>query len=202
MEISSEVAAIVLAAGGSVRMGQPKQLLSVGGVPMVRRVTEAVCAVGLAQVAVVVGAHAQAVTQALAGLRVDVVVNEGWREGLSTSLRAGLGALRPEVQAVLIVLADQPALTPGLLRALVTRYQATGAPIVAPFHQGRRGNPVLFDRSLFPELLAVAGDRGGRVILTQHNERLERVETDDPAVMMDVDTRQDYERIQRAGIEP
>jgi molybdenum cofactor cytidylyltransferase len=202
MEISSEVAAIVLAAGGSVRMGQPKQLLPVDGVPMVRRVTEAVCAAGLTQVAVVVGAHAQAVKQALTGLRVDVVVNEGWREGLSTSLRAGLGALRPEVRAVLIVLADQPALTPGLLRALVTRYEATGAPIVAPFHQDRRGNPVLFDRSLFPELLAVEGDRGGRVVLARHHERLERVETDDPAVMMDVDTRQDYERIQRAGIEP
>jgi EmrB/QacA subfamily drug resistance transporter len=190
------VAAIVLAAGGSVRMGQLKQLLPVGGQPMVRRVAEAVCAAELAQVLVVVGARADQVAQALVALPVDVVANEQWAEGMSTSLRAGLQALRPEIQAVLIVLADQPALTPHLLKALVARYHATGAPIVAPFFRGQHGNPVLFDRSLFPELLAVEGDQGGRALLVRHHERMECIDIDDPAAVLDVDTRQDYEKAQ------
>jgi molybdenum cofactor cytidylyltransferase len=189
-----QVAAIVLAAGGSVRMGKPKQLLPIGGKPMVRRVAGAACAAGLAQVVVVVGAEADAVIEAVTDLPVDIVVNEDWAQGMSTSLRVGLGALRREIQAVLIVLADQPALTPDLLKALVTRYRVTGAPIVAPLYRGQRGNPVLFDRSLFPELLAVEGDRGGRMLIARYREHLEYLEVEQPAVVLDVDTQQDYEK--------
>jgi len=187
------VAATVLAAGSSERMGQPKQLLLINGQPMVRRVTEVVCASGLAQVVVVVGAHAEKVEAALVGLPVEPVHNQAWRQGLSTSLRIGLGALRPDIGAVLVVLADQPALTSNLLRQLVERYHATLAPIVAPFHRGQRGNPVLFDRSLFPELLAVRGDRGAREVIARYKTKMERVTCDDPAVVQDVDTLQDYE---------
>jgi len=187
------VAATVLAAGSSERMGQPKQLLSINGQPMVRRVTEAVCASGLAQVVVVVGAHARRVSEALSGLPVELVYNQDWQEGMSTSLRIGLRALRPDIEAVLVVLADQPALTSGLLQRLVERYRVTKAPIVAPFYQGYRGNPVLFDRSLFPELLAIQGDRGGRMIIARHEEKTERVALDDPAVLQDLDTVEEYE---------
>ncbi len=179
-------------------MGTLKQLLPVGGQPMVRRVTEAACAAGLAQVVVVVGAQAEAVTAELAGLPVDVVVNDAWAEGLSTSLRAGLDALRPEVQAALVVLADQPALTPELLRILADRYRATGAPLVVPFYEGRRGNPVLVARRLFPEWRAVEGDRGGRALLARYQDEMERVDVDDPAVVRDVDTRADYEEMRDA----
>lgn len=193
-EISTPIAAIVLAAGGSVRMGQPKQLLPVGGQPMVRRVAEAACRASLAQVVVVVGADVETVRQALTGLPVEIVMNEAWAEGMSTSVRTGLGALRPEIRAALMVLADQPALTPELLKMLVARYRATEAPIVAPTYRGRRGNPVLFDRALFVELSAVVGDQGGRALLTRYQKEIEQVEIDDPAVMMDVDTPKDYER--------
>ncbi|MEJ2208883.1 MAG: nucleotidyltransferase family protein [Anaerolineae bacterium] len=189
------VGAIVLAAGASRRMGQPKQLLPIDGQPMVRLVTEAACAAGLAQVVVVLGAHAADVAVALEGLPVGLVVNEDWREGMSTSLGVGLGALRPEIAAALLVLADQPDLSPELLRALVARYRATGAPLVAPYHGGRRGNPVLFDRALFAELEAVTGDRGGRSVVARHEAELERVEVQDPAVVSDVDTPQDYEAL-------
>ena len=200
-ETLAPVAAVVLAAGGSVRMGQLKQLLPVGGQPMVRRVAEAVCAAGLAQVVVVVGAQADEVTQSLAGVPVDVIANERWAEGMSTSLRAGLQALGPEIQAALIVLADQPTLTPHLLEIVVARYRATGAPIVAPFYQGQRGNPVLFDRALFPELLAVEGDQGGRALLARYRTQVERIEVDDPAAVLDIDTRQDYEKARELTLE-
>jgi molybdenum cofactor cytidylyltransferase len=189
------LAAVVLAAGGSVRMGQPKQLLPIGGQPMVRHVAEVVAAAGLAQVVVVTGAHAEAVTAALVDLPVDIVVNESWAEGMSSSMRAGLRALRPDIQAVLLVLGDQPTLTTDLLQLLVARYRATGAPIVVPFCRGQRGNPVLFDRSLFSELLAVQGDRGGRLLIVRHKEQVEWVKVDDSAVIMDIDSPEDYEGI-------
>lgn len=187
------VAAIILAAGSSERMGRPKQLLLIDGQPMVRRVAEVVCASALSQVLVIVGANAERVAEALHGLPVELLHNPAWPEGMSTSLRTGLRAVRPDIEAVLVVLADQPALTPGLLQRLVERYRITRAPIVAPFYRGHRGNPVLFGRSLFPELLAIHGDRGARRIIARHEERVERVALDDAAVVQDVDTIEDYE---------
>jgi len=196
---TAQVAAIVLAAGGSERMGRPKQLLPIRGRPMVRHVIKVVAATGLAQVIVVTGAHAEAVAATLADLPVDIVVNESWTEGMSSSMRGGLRVLRPEIQAALLVLGDQPALTTDLLQLLVARYRATGAPIVAPLYRGQRGNPVLFDRALFSELLAVEGDRGGRLLIVRHKEQVEWVEVDDPAVIMDIDSPQDYKRVLGAG---
>lgn len=187
------VGAVILAAGASTRMGHAKQLLPIAGQPMVRRMAEAVCAAGLDQVIVVVGARAGAVAQALEGQPVELVVNDAWQGGMSTSVRAGIGALRPEIGAVLLVLADQPDLGPELLQKLVARYRSSGAPIVAPYHGGRRGNPVLFDRALFAELEAVEGDRGGRGVVACHQAELERVQVDDSAAVSDIDTLQDYE---------
>jgi molybdenum cofactor cytidylyltransferase len=193
MRAPSPVAAVVLAAGGSKRMGQAKQLLPIDGQPMVRRVVQAVCDAGLAQVVVVVGAEGERVAGALAGLELEIVHNRTWQQGMSTSVRAGLEALRPEIEAALLVLADQPGLTPALLQALVAGYRASQARIVAPFYRGRRGNPVLFARALFPELGQVEGDRGGRALLVRYQQEVAHVDLDDAAILLDVDTRQDYE---------
>jgi molybdenum cofactor cytidylyltransferase len=193
MRAPSPVAAVVLAAGGSKRMGQAKQLLPIDGQPMVRRVVQAVCDAGLAQVVVVVGAEGERVAGALAGLELEIVHNRNWQQGMSTSVRAGLEALRPEIEAALLVLADQPGLTPALLQVLVDGYRASQARIVAPFYRGRRGNPVLFARALFPELGQVEGDRGGRALLVRYQQEVAHVDLDDAAILLDVDTRQDYE---------
>lgn len=192
------VAALVLAAGASTRMGECKQLLPVGGQPMVRRVTGAVCAAGLAQVVVVIGAHAEAVGQAVAGLPVELVLNDRWPEGMTSSLHAGLRALRTEIQAALVVLADQPGLTAELIRTMADRYRATGAPIIAPFHRERRGQPVLFGRELFPELLAAGDDQSRREIIARHWDEMARVEVEDLAILRDIDTRQDYEKVRES----
>jgi molybdenum cofactor cytidylyltransferase len=177
-------------------MGSAKQLLPVEGQPMVRKVTQAVCAAGLAQVIVVVGARANAVRRTLTGLPVDVVVNEAWCEGMSTSIRAGIQALEPEIQALLVILADQPSITTALIRALVRRHRSSASPVVVPVYRGQRGNPVLFHRSLFPDLVAIEGDMGGRAIIARYAELVEQVDLEDPAVITDVDTPQDYLKVQ------
>jgi molybdenum cofactor cytidylyltransferase len=196
---TAKIAAIVLAAGGSTRMGEPKQLLPINGQPMVRRVVGAACAAGLDQVVVVLGAQAPAIEPALNGLPVDVVHNPSWAAGMSTSLQAGLTALQAEMEAVMVILADQPGLTPDLLQTLASRYRSTRAPIVVPLHKDRRGNPVVFARALFPELMTVEGDKGGRTLITRYQDQVEFVRVEDPAVLRDVDTYEDYTRAKAAG---
>ncbi|MGC8839610.1 MAG: nucleotidyltransferase family protein [Anaerolineae bacterium] len=191
------VAAVVLAAGGSERMGRPKPFLPVdpqGQVPLLVHVVEQVLAVPFAQVVVVLGHRAGEVQTLLQGRPVQVAVNRAWQEGLSTSVRCGLEALRPEVEAAAFVLGDQVGLTAVLLRRLVQAFAATGGPIVAPEHGGRLGNPVLFHRALFPALRTQRGDRGGRDLLREHRDKVVTVPVDDPWELWDLDSPDDYAR--------
>jgi molybdenum cofactor cytidylyltransferase len=190
----AKVAAIVLAAGASTRYGQPKQLLAVGGKTMLQHVVDVVLASPVDQTIVVLGHRASEMGATLEGTPADVVINEEWEAGLSTSVQAGLRAVRPDVQAALFVLADQPALTLEIIAALLERYRETGAPIVVPTYRGKRGNPALFDRSLFAELMEVRDDQGGRQIVGRYGDRTERVEAGSEAVLIDVDTEEDYHR--------
>jgi molybdenum cofactor cytidylyltransferase len=191
------IAAVVLAAGASRRFGSPKQLLLVAGLPMVARVTAAVLASQADEVLVVVGSRAGETVHALAGLPVRTLLSLEWEEGMSSSMRVGLSQLAPDVDAVLFVLADQIKLTPGEVDAVIGAYsQAISkeppAPrMVAPVHQGKRGNPMLFDRSLFPELMAVGGDQGGRDVVKRHPGFVLEVEIPTDGILKDVDTPQD-----------
>lgn len=193
------VAGIVLAAGGARRYGQPKQLLRVGGRALVERALDAAQGAGLAPVVLVVGAQAEAVLGCVGARQgIRVVRNPDWAQGMSTSLRAGLAALEPEVGAALILLADQPGVDAALVERLLAA-RADGRPrLVAPSCQGRRGNPVLFDRSLFPELLAVTGDQGGRAVVAAHQDELALVEVGAGA-LADIDEPDDYARVVGAG---
>ena len=207
------VAAIVLAAGASTRYGQPKQLLPVGGKTMLQHVVDVVLASPVDQIIVVLGHRAGEIgasvrqglpTAAEASVRpglptaADIVTNEEWQAGLSTSVQAGLRAIRSDIQAALFVLADQPAITPGIIAALLGRYRETGAPIVVPTYRGDRGNPALFDRSLFAELTEVRNDQGGRQLIDRYANRTEKVEVGSEAVLVDVDTEEDYQRFKEA----
>jgi molybdenum cofactor cytidylyltransferase len=202
---SPRVAAIVLAAGASTRYGQPKQLLPVGGKTMLQHVVDVVLASPVDQTIVVLGHRAgeigASVWQGLptaAGKPADIVANEEWQAGLSTSVQAGLRAIRPDIQAALFVLADQPAITPRIIAALLGRYRETGALIVVPTYEGKRGNPALFDRSLFAELMKVRNDQGGRQLIDRYANRTEKVEVGSEAVLVDVDTEEDYQRFKEA----
>lgn len=191
---------IVLAAGAATRYGRPKQLLDWNGEPLVRHSARMAIAAGLSPVIVVTGAHAEEVEVALEGLDVHVVYCQGWAEGQAASLRAGLQKVNEMADGVaripggaIFLLADQPYVTPLLLRSLCETHARTLAPIVAPMVDGRRGNPVLFDRSTFPELSALQGDVGGRALFSSY--RIEWLPWLDPQLLLDVDTPDDYRKL-------
>ncbi len=154
------IAGIVLAAGRSSRLGRPKQLLPVHGEPLIRHTLRRVLASSLDQVILVVGHEADEVRDAVADLPVECVFNPDAAAGQSTSVRAGLAALSPEVEAAVFILGDQPGIDPNVIDALIAAWRASGSPVVVPRYEDRMGNPVLFDRRVFPELAALEGDTG------------------------------------------
>ena len=195
------IAAVVLAAGLSRRMGQAKLLMPVGGRAIVRYVVESVLAGGVDLVWVVTGPDVEPIEAALAGLEVQIAVNPAPEEGQASSLRAGIAALPASVDAVLIALGDQPSLAPSIIPALLAARRTSPKLIVAPRYRDGQGNPVLFKREIFPELLRLTGDQGARPIIQKEPARVEWVELDLP-MPPDVDTLDDYEKIRaslRAG---
>ncbi len=191
------VSGVVLAAGTSSRLaGGPKQLLELGGRPLVRRVAEAALESRLAEVVVVLGHAAREVAAALDGLDVWKVVNPDYRLGQSTSVRAGLVAATPGTQAAIFLPADQPLVTGGLIDRLIEAWAAGDGGIAVPAWQGRRGAPVLFDRAYFDELGGLEGDTGGRRLLPRHAAAIVEVEVEDPLELADIDTEEDLRRLE------
>jgi molybdenum cofactor cytidylyltransferase len=184
------VAAIVLAAGRSTRFGTQKLLAPLAGEPLVRWTAQHIAASSVGEIVVVVGHDGSAVRAALEGVPVRCVMNPRYAEGLSTSVHAGVWALSPGVSAVLIALGDQPTVTAEVCDRLVHCYRRTAAPIVAASYRGVRGNPVLFDASLFPELLATTGDQGARAVIARDPARVATAEID-TALPADVDEATD-----------
>jgi molybdenum cofactor cytidylyltransferase len=193
LEVHGRVGAVVLAAGASRRFGQPKQLLPWGDTTLVGHIVDQVIASAVDRIVVVVGYEGDQVASAVADRSVAVVTNSNWAAGQSASVQVGLQAFPPDVEAVLFVMADQPGLTPGIMEALLRRYHQTLAPIVVPLYGGQRGNPVLFDRKMFPELLRLEGDQGGRDLIERYRFEAEFVEVEPPGAALDIDTPENYE---------
>ena len=177
------VGVVLLAAGGSSRLGRPKQLLVHEGKTLVRRAAEAAVAAKCGPVVVVLGAQTEAVTAELAGLPVRTVHTADWGAGMGSSLRVGLKALDaeepagtgPAVDAALVMLCDQLRVDAGHLRTLVETFTRTRASLVASGYEGTRGVPALFSRALFPELEALAPDQGARGVISRDPSRVVEV---------------------------
>ncbi|CAM3767445.1 nucleotidyltransferase family protein [Corallococcus sp. ZKHCc1 1396] len=185
------VAVVLLAAGASSRLGQPKQLLIHEGVPLVRRAAQA--ALGAGPVVVVLGARREAVAAELEGLRVRCVDNPDWARGQGSSLQAGLRALPPDVDGMLVMLCDQLRVEAAHLRALVATFERTRAPIVASAYAGTRGVPALFSRAVFDELAALPPAEGARGLIARDPSRV--VEVALAGGEEDVDTARDLSRL-------
>jgi molybdenum cofactor cytidylyltransferase len=185
------VAAVLLAAGTSRRMGGPNKLLArIGsGAPMVRVTAETLVEAGVRPIIVVTGRDAGAVEQALAGLDVNFVHNGDYESGLAASLRTGVAAVPDDAEGLLVALADMPLIGAKLVRRLVAGFNpAEGRNICVPVHQGRRGNPVLFARRFVPQLMALSGDEGARSLLARHPEDVAEIEAGSTTIFADFDT--------------
>jgi molybdenum cofactor cytidylyltransferase len=184
-----KIGAIVLAAGGSTRLGQPKQLLPYKGQPLVRSIASAALEAGCDPVVVVVGAEKEKVVGALRGLAVKTVPNESWERGMGTSIRAGVAPLQ-ECGALIILACDQPHVDAAVLGQLIKLQKETRHPMAACAYAGTRGVPALFAQSLFPDLLALRDAEGARKILMARPEEVALV--DFPPGKIDIDTIDDY----------
>jgi molybdenum cofactor cytidylyltransferase len=188
------IAGIILAAGGSKRFGQTKQLLNWHGQPFVRAVAKTALDARLSPVVVVTGANADEVEKAVNDLDVGIVRNDDWQNGQGTSIRAGVQALPPKTGGCVFLLADQPQIPVSVIRALIETHANGLHPIVAPLvMMERRANPVLFDRVTFPDLLALEGDVGGRAIFSKY--KVEFMPWQDDVLLLDVDKPEDYKRL-------
>ena len=189
------LAAIVLAAGASTRLGQPKQLLELQGKPLVVRACEAVLGAGIKNIIVVVGAHADRVRAILAKQPVHIVENPVWAEGMGASIRAGIATVAGDTDGALIALCDQPYFSAQAVEKLLAAWDATDTPdaIVAARYAGRAGVPAIFGRDYFAQLRALAGAEGAKRILSDNARNLRPVDL--PELAVDVDTPEDWARI-------
>jgi len=195
----SATAAVVLAAGSSSRMGAPKQLLRLDDRPLLEHVLYNIRDSKVRDMIVVLGGSAEAVQREIDLRDVRVVVNENYQQGMGTSLKAGISAVAPDADSALIILADQPFVRSATLDALIAEHRRSKAEIVIPTFRGFRGNPVLLDRSVFPELTRLGGDIGCRAIFGDHPQGIVKLPVDDIGILLDIDRWGDLEALRNIG---
>jgi molybdenum cofactor cytidylyltransferase len=192
---ASQVAAIVLAAGLSRRMGLPKQLMPLGDKTLLEHALANLRSSAVDEIVLVLGAHADEIEQKVSTEGLKVVINTLYEQGMGTSLRAGLAAVDPSMCAAMVVLADQPFVRPSTLNQLIAYQRQHDSQITLPLYKGFRGNPVLLDRSVFQELNSLAGDVGCRAIFGGHAEDIHKVPVNDIGVLLDIDTLDDLRHL-------
>ena len=186
---------LILAAGASTRLGQPKQLVRLDGRPLLHTMVSHAVAIAGHAVTVVVGAHAQELAVLLKHSPASVIVNRQWQEGIGASIRCGIGALPPACDAVLIMLADQVGISSDDLKRLLSAWKGRDNSIIGSLYAGAVGVPAIFPRWCFSDLAAMRGDVGAKRLLLRHSDRLVRVPM--PNAAMDLDTPAQLEELRR-----
>jgi molybdenum cofactor cytidylyltransferase len=199
IDLASTISAVILAAGTSTRMGTAKQLMRLDDRPLLQHALDNVRASGVKEIVLVLGFAAADIRKEIDLQNVRVVLNESFQQGMGTSLKAGLSAVASQSAGALIVLADQPFVRPGTLDLLIAEHHRSKAQIVIPTHRGFRGNPVLLDRSVFPEIMVLHGDMGCRAIFGDHLEGIVKLPVDDMGILLDIDRQRDFEALRHAG---
>jgi molybdenum cofactor cytidylyltransferase len=189
----SSIAIIILAAGASTRMGKPKQLLEYNGRSLIQHAVEVATASGCHPIIVILGANAERIKPEIATLSVETIENLFWQQGMSTSIRKGIETLNKnnsKAEAAILMLCDQPFVSPDLIEQLIKVYRTTCAPIVASEYDRILGVPALFDRTLFSQLTTLSNDVGARQIIKKYSQQVAKVSF--PEGIIDIDTPQDY----------
>jgi molybdenum cofactor cytidylyltransferase len=179
-------------------MGQAKQLLPLGGSTILAQTIANVLSSQVEETILVLGSSAPDIQRQLPQAlleQVKIVINRAFEQGMASSLQQGLSAVDQRSHAALIILGDQPFVRPGTLEEIMDHSRRSGRKIAIPVYQGQRGNPVLLDRSLFAEAMALKGDVGCRAIFARHLEEIVNVEVEDRGVLMDIDDPDDYQRL-------
>ncbi|RZL88038.1 MAG: nucleotidyltransferase family protein [Variovorax sp.] len=198
------IGAVLLAAGAGSRLGgRPKSLLELGGVPLIRRQLIALSGAGVDEVVVVLGHHAEAIETAVREFPVTLVRNPSPDDGQASSVRIGLAALSPKLDAVIVALADQPVVNAQDITALIGAFKKRGqAAMVVPRVAGEPGNPVIFEAALRDEWLAGDVNAACRRWRDSHPERVQWLDTDNGRYRIDIDTPEDLQRfVERTGHE-
>lgn len=187
-----EVCAIVLAAGESKRMGSPKMLLAYNGTTVLGKVIENVLAAGITEPLVISGAERDDIIKAAMKYPVKHCYNDKYRSGMLSSVQCGLTSLADECRAVLVMPGDQPMIGESEINKVIKAWRRSGRGIVMPSFNGKRGHPLLVDMKYRPEILALPEEEGLRRLAERHPDDVLEAETDDPSVLRDIDTKEDY----------
>lgn len=200
LNIGSNIGVIVLAAGASTRMGTPKQLLLYQGRSLLRHTVEIAISSSCQPIIVVLGAQIERISPQLDALPVQVVENPIWSTGMGSSIQVGMEAIlkiNPDLEAVIILLCDQPLISLQLIIRLIASYRKTAKTIVACEYDMTVGVPALFSYALFPQLRRLTGQSGAKQVIRQHHNEIVRLPF--PGGKVDVDTPSDYERLEKIG---
>jgi len=201
MTVGKDIHAVLLAAGRSERMGRNnKLLLNVDGIPLVRKSAINILNSNVTSMTVVTGFDENKIVNALSGLNVNFVKNINFREGLSSSLKAGLANITPTPSAVIICLADMPKIQPEHINQLIENFDPLkGWEICIPTNNGKRGNPVLIGSHFFPYIFETSGDFGAKQVMKQHSDKIVEVEIGTSDIHFDIDTQDEYENFTTSG---
>lgn len=202
MTVGKDIHAVLLAAGRSERMGRNnKLLLNVDGIPLVRKSAINILNSNVTSMTVVTGFDENKIVNALSGLNVNFVKNINFREGLSSSLKAGLANITPTPSAVIICLADMPKIQPEHINQLIENFDPLkGWEICIPTNNGKRGNPVLIGSHFFPYIFETSGDFGAKQVMKQHSDKIVEVEIGTSDIHFDIDTQDEYENFTTRSI--
>ena len=191
------IAAVVLAAGESSRMGRPKALLPIDGVRFIEKIVSSFQSTKVGKILVVLGHNAEEMRQKIADLPVLIVVNNEYKKGQLSSLVAAIRDIQSrqssaELDGILVHLVDHPYVNPILVDVMIDRFYESKKLIVVPRYHGRRGHPVIFSRSLFSELQGTPLDQGGKAVVHAHQKDTLEIDTEDEGVTIDIDTPEEY----------
>ncbi len=186
---TTNIAILLLAAGGSTRFGSPKQLLPYKGKPLIQHLAETALHSKASATYVVLGAATEKIRPVLSGLSAQIILNDQWQEGIGSSIRVGINTFSKEVDAALIMLCDQPLATSEILNRIIEAHQTSTKPIIASEYANTLGVPALFAKSLFPELLNLQGDRGAKQIIQSYSNDVASVPF--PGGAVDINTVDD-----------
>jgi molybdenum cofactor cytidylyltransferase len=190
------IAGLILAAGESRRMGRDKALLTYRGRSFLETIVNNLGAAGIEKITVVLGHHAEIIQRALNLAAVRVVVNHNYQRGQTSSLQVGLAAaVADSPEAVVLCLVDHPAISTEVIGKLTERFESTHPPVLIPTHEGQRGHPIVINRTLFPEFLALPPEEPANTVIRKYRDATQFVEVADPGILLDVDDPATYNRL-------